>query len=42
VRATNLCPDASNYADGVPGARLSALEKLLAASLRSRASTDKK
>lgn len=37
VRAINLCPDASNYADGVPGARLSTLEKLLAGSLRARA-----
>jgi probable phosphoglycerate mutase len=37
VRAINLCPDASNYADGVPGARLGTLEKLLAGTLRSRA-----
>ena len=37
VRAINLCPDASNYADAVPDARLSTLEKLLAGSLRARA-----
>jgi probable phosphoglycerate mutase len=42
VRAINLCPDAGNYADGIPGARLSAVEKLLTATLRSRAAADKK
>lgn len=42
VRAINLCPDASNYADGVPGARLSTLEKLLAGTLRSRAAATEK
>lgn len=42
VRAINLCPDASNYADGVPGARLSTLEKLLAGTLRSRAAAAEK
>lgn len=41
VRAINLCPDTSNYADGVPGARLSTLEKLLAGTLRSRAAAEK-
>jgi len=42
VRAINLCPDTSNYADGVPGARLSTLEKLLAGTLRSRAAAAEK
>ena len=42
VRAINLCPDASNYADGVPGARLSTLEKLLAGTLRSREAAARK
>lgn len=42
VRAINLCPDASNYADGVPGARLSTLEKLLAGTLRSRTTAAEK
>ncbi len=42
VRAINLCPDASNYADGVPGARLGTLEKLLTATLRSRAAAAEK
>jgi broad specificity phosphatase PhoE len=42
VRAINLCPDAGNYADGVPGARLSTLEKLLAGSLRARSSAASK
>jgi len=42
VRAINLCPDVSNYADGVPGARLSTLEKLLAGTLRARAAAAEK
>lgn len=36
IRAVNLCPDASNYADGGAPARLNTLEKLLAGSLRAR------
>jgi probable phosphoglycerate mutase len=42
VRAVNLCPDSSNYQDGVPGARLSTLEKLLVGTLRSRATAAEK
>jgi hypothetical protein len=38
----HLCRDASNYADGVPGARLSPLEKLLAGTRRSRAAAAEK
>lgn len=42
VRAVNLCPDASNYTDAAPGARLSTIEKILAASLRGRAAAAEK